>query len=60
MLAERLGDAVLVPATKGPEPVARSGWYVQAGLHRVHLSRSIDDVLATLDITLPGEDTTPL
>ncbi|MDT7537887.1 MAG: beta-glucosidase [Actinomycetota bacterium] len=60
MLAERLGDAVLVPADKGTEPVAKSGWYVQGGLHRVHVSRSIDDVQATVDIDLAGEAVTRL
>ncbi|MDX6197828.1 MAG: beta-glucosidase [Actinomycetota bacterium] len=60
MLAERLGDAVLVPADMGPEPVAESGWYVQGGLHRVHLSRSIDDIVITVDVELPGDGITPL
>jgi hypothetical protein len=60
MLAERLGDAVLVPADKGHEPVAESGWYIQGGLHRVYLSRSIDDAVATLDVELPGDGLKPL
>ena len=55
-----LAVSVLVPADKGPEPVSTSGWYVQAGLHRVHLSRSVDDIIATLEVELPGDGATPL
>ena len=60
LLAERLGDAVLVPGDKGPEPVAIPGWYVQAGTHRVHLARSIEDVVSTVDLDLAGSGVTLL
>lgn len=54
MLAERLGDAVLVPGDKGPAPVAIPGWYVQAGRHRVHLARSVEDVVQSVEVVLSG------
>jgi beta-glucosidase len=60
MLAERLGAAVLVPADKGPEPVAQSGWYVQGGVHQVRLARSVEEVVATVDLVLPGDGVTLL
>jgi hypothetical protein len=56
MLAERLGDAVVVPADKGPEPASQSGWRTQGGLHRVHLNRSIDDIVTTVEIVVPGHE----
>jgi beta-glucosidase len=60
MLAERLGDAVLVPGDKGPEPVTVAGWYVQGGGHAVHLARSVEDVLDTVEVDLPGTSATLL
>ncbi len=60
LLAERLGDAVLVPGDKGPAPVVVSGWYVQSGRHRLHLARSVENVLATVDLDLPGSGTSLL
>ena len=55
MLADRLGDAVLVPAQSGPPQVTVPGWHVQPGRHLLHLARSVDDVVTTLEVTLPGE-----
>lgn len=60
MLAERIGDAVLVPGDKGPEPVSTKGWYVQAGISRLHLARSIEDVVARVEVVLPGDGVTLL
>lgn len=59
-LAERKGAAVLVPGDEGPTPVAEPGWYAQPGTHRVLLARSVEDVVASLDVVLPGEDDVPL
>lgn len=55
LLAERLGDAVLVPAQAGPHQVAAPGWHVQPGRHLLHLARSVEDVVVTVEVMLPGE-----
>lgn len=59
-LAQRKGDAVLVPGDEGPVPVEAPGWYVQSGTYRVHLARSVEDVVATVDVHLAGDDDSPL
>ena len=58
-LAQRRGDAVLVPGDAGPVPVEQPGWYVQSGRHRVCLARSVEDVVTTVDVTLEGDDEAP-
>ncbi len=52
-LQERLGDAAVVPA--GQDVAAREpGWWVEGGTYSVHLSRSVSDVVATVEVTVEG------
>lgn len=50
VLAERLGDGVVVPAGTAAAVRTEPGWYEDAGEHLVHLGRSVDDVVATLSV----------
>lgn len=60
LLTGRLGDAVLVPGDAGKPPVAVAGWYVRCGTHRLHLARSVEDVVTTVELDLPGSGSTRL
>lgn len=58
-LAQRKGDAVLVPGDEGPRPVEVPGWYVQGGTYRVHLGRSVEDVVTTVEVARQEQDEAP-
>jgi beta-glucosidase len=60
LLADRIGDAVLVPGDQGPTPVPEGGWFVQSGVHLLHLARSVEDVVTSVEVLLAGEGATPL
>ncbi|MCW2601322.1 MAG: bglB [Frankiales bacterium] len=51
-LADRLGDASLVPADRGATPVEAAGWYVEQGAHRLLLAKSVDQVVCTAEVAL--------
>lgn len=52
-LQSRLGDAAVVPAGEDL-PVREAGWWVEEGTYLVHLSRSLADVVTTVEVALTG------
>ncbi|MCW2671749.1 MAG: bglB [Frankiales bacterium] len=52
-LRERLGDGAVVPAGSSAAWREVPGWYEDPGEHRVHLARSVEDVVATLVVVRP-------
>jgi hypothetical protein len=52
-LLARLGEGSVVPAGEDA-PVREPGWWVEGGTHLVHLSRSVADVVSTVQVTVEG------
>jgi hypothetical protein len=52
-LLARLGDGSVVPAGEDA-PVREPGWWVEGGSYRVHLARSVADVVSTVEVTVDG------
>ena len=55
LLAKRLGDGAVVPASSYGPPRPGAGWRVQGGPHQLLLARSVTDVLATLSVDIDQE-----
>jgi len=51
-LLARLGDGAVVPAHSTGPPGKELGWRIFEGPHRLHLARSVTDVVATLDVEI--------
>lgn len=49
-LRSRLGPGEVVPAEAGPDPIDEPGWRVDAGPHRLLLARSVEDVIAVIEV----------
>jgi hypothetical protein len=51
---ERLGPAAdFIPASRGASHREVPGWYAEAGEYRIHVARSVADVVHTCTIELP-------
>jgi beta-glucosidase len=52
-LLARLGEGSVVPAGEDA-PARESGWWVEGGTYRVHLARSVADVVSTVEVAVDG------
>jgi beta-glucosidase len=52
-LLTRLGEGSVVPAGEDA-PAREPGWWVEGGTYRVHLARSVADVVSTVELSVDG------